>query len=203
MAASGPSLDAETAEKCRGWYHVIAVNDAHRLLPFADVLYACDANWWDVREGCPTFYGEKWTSHSDRDNDKTRVMERFGLNVILGEHGNRFSINPGQICYGNNSGFQAVNLALLFGGNPIILVGFDMRDVDGKRHFFGKHEPPLSDSQNFGAWVQNFAEAAKHLPPGRLIVNATPDSALTCFPHMPLEEALDGRAGADLGGRSR
>jgi hypothetical protein len=45
--------------------------------------------------------------------------------------------------------------------------------------------------QELSRWIRNFERAAKLLPEGIRIINATPDSALTCFPTMPLEEALD------------
>ena len=42
----------------------------------------------------------------------------------------------------------------------------------------------------YGRFMRNFAKAAELLPRGIRIINATPDSAMTCFPMMSLEEAL-------------
>lgn len=196
VAASGPSLTPSVADLCRG-ERVIAVNDAYRLLPFADVLYACDREWWEGHKGCPDFAGEKWTSHSlAPKNDKTAIADKFGLHVIAGEDRDGFSLDPARVHYGHNSGFQAVNLAILFGASTIILAGFDMRAIDGKHHFFGNHKAPLRASAPFGLWIAKFATAAKMLGGTPRIVNATPGSALTCFPMMPLAEALDGRMAA-------
>lgn len=192
VAASGPSLTPETATMCRG-ERVIAVNDAHRLLPFAAVLYACDGTWWEAHGGCLDFAGERWSSHSlAPKNDKTAIADRFGLRVIAGVNNAGFSRDPARIHYGNNSGFQAVNLALLWGADPIILVGFDMRHVGGKGHFFGEHPPPLKPGGSYLAWIGNFAKAAEMLghPRRPTILNATPGSALTCFPMVALAETL-------------
>lgn len=195
VAAPGPSLTPEVAEMCRG-ERVVAVNDAYRLLPFADALYACDANWWEHKQ--PEFRGEKWTSHSlSPKNDKTMVADRLGLRVIAGAGNVGFSRDPAVINYASNSGFQAVNLALLWGADPVILVGFDMRPVDGKTHFFGNHRSPLRDSALWQTWIGNFTKAAEMLwHPRPTIINATPESALKCFPMMSLEDALSERVAA-------
>lgn len=195
VAASGPSLTPEVAEFCRG-ERVISVNDAYRLLPWAEIKYACDAAWWEVHRK-NILQGECWTSHSlAPKNDKRGIADGFGLNVIVGEDRPGFSLDPTRIHYASNSGFQAVNLAILFGADPIVLVGFDMRAVDGKSHFFGEHKAPLRANAQFGTWCAKFAKAAEMLGPTPRIINATPRSALTCFPYVPLAEALGQRIAA-------
>lgn len=194
VAASGPGLTPEVADACRG-EHVIAVNDAYRRLPFAEVLFATDAAWWRLHEGCRGFAGERWSSHGVR-NDKSACAARYGLRLIRGTDVRGFSFDPGLVHYGNNSGYAAVNLALNFGANPIVLVGFDMRAVDGKRHFFGDHPAGIQTGMSFSGWIDRFDDAAKRLPPGRMIINATPNSALRCFPMVDLAAVLAGRAAA-------
>lgn len=198
MAATGPSLTVEAANACAasGW-PIVAVNDAYRLLPGAAVLYACDAAWWDVHGGCPGFRGEKWSSHSAGlmapQNDKAACQARYGLSLVAGADGPGFSLDPDRIHYGSNSGFQAINLAILFGARTIVLVGFDMR---GRTHFFGRHPLPLNQMDEsrpgFERYIRYFVEAATTLPPHVRILNATPGSALTCFPMVTLDDALNG-----------
>ena len=186
VAAPGPSLTPEVAEACRG-DRVIAVNDAYRRLPFADVLYACDARWWGVHGNCNGFAGEKWSSHG-RDNQKLKEADLYGLTLVHGGNGKGFSLNPERIHYGGNGGFQAVNLAILFGVHRIVLVGFDMHGS----HFFGAHPSPLRNTKSFDRYIKSFEEAAKMLPEHIRIVNATPGSALRCFPFVdlvPMREA--------------
>lgn len=201
IAASGPSLTPAVAEQCRqayqaGTHNVAVVNDAYRLVPFADLLYACDQSWWNVHKGCPNFAGEKWSSQHHRlergqpVNEKKALAQKYGLKLIHGRHADGFSFEPGIIHYGSNSGFQLLNLILLFGATEIIMVGYDMRHVNGKRHFFGNHPQPLNNSANYEQWAPIFAKAAKTLPPHIRIVNATPDSAIKCFPMMDLQCAL-------------
>lgn len=213
VAASGPSLTEDVAEQCRaahaaGTHNVVVVNDAYRLLPFADLLYACDAAWWNLHKGT-NFAGEKWSSQHQRlergqpVNEKKDLAKKYGLQLIHGRHVDGFSFEPGIIHYGSNSGFQALNLVLLFGATEIVMVGYDMRTVGGKRHFFGNHPRTLNNSSNYEQWAPNFAKAATTLPPHIKIINATPGSAIKCFPFMDLQCALSAGCGRDGNSGSR
>lgn len=164
------------------------------MIPWAQVLYACDAVWWSVHCGAEGFKGEKWSSHSVtgrcRHNDKTDAARRWGLKLIEGRDAPGFCFEPGMIHYGSNSGFQAVNLAMAMGATRVILVGFNMGTVSGKRHFFGDHPAGLRNAGSYNNFLKAFDKAAKLLPPHITILNATPDSALNCFPKVDLNDAL-------------
>ena len=58
--ATGASLTKEDAEYCEGKAKVYAVKEAHRLAPFADVLYSGDYDWYEYHNGVPEFKGERW-----------------------------------------------------------------------------------------------------------------------------------------------
>ncbi len=169
---------------------VLAVNDAYKRLSSAQILYACDAVWWRERAGAREFAGERWSSIGRpgrfRHNDKTKEQRAHGLSLVFGEDKPGFSFDPEVIHYGSNSGFQGVNLALLLGAATVILVGFDMRGS----HFFGAHKQPLRNTGSYANFIRAFDLAAKRLPSDRQIINATPSSALGCFPRMDLADAL-------------
>ena len=191
VAATGPSLTPDVAAHCRG-LPAIAVNDAWRLLPWADILYSCDGPWWVKHDGAPGFAGERWSSHDDGTNDKSAIAARFGLTLVAGRTGDTFSRDPGVIHYGSNSGFQAIGLAILMGARRIVLVGYDMQVVEGRRHFFGDHPAPLRNALDYRAMVPIFHHAARQLGPEVEILNATPASAITCWPRLTIVEALAG-----------
>jgi hypothetical protein len=160
-------------------------------MPWADMLYACDEMWWRHHGGCPDFAGEKWSSHGlKKHNDKVNAAERYGLNLVAGHDEIGFSLDPDVIHYGSNSGFQALNIAILTGGNPIILVGFNMQSVGRQRHFFGNHPAGLRNTADYRNFARHFERAARRLPADIRIWNATPDSALTCFPKVELNDAI-------------
>lgn len=191
VAAPGPSLTEATADRCAG-LPTIAVNDAWRRVPFAEVLYAADAQWWDHHDGCRDFDGERWSTHGLPNNDKRPQAERYGLSLVRGDEGEGFSLDPVRLHYGSNSGFQAINLALhmLGGEGTILLIGFDMRVVEGRRHFFGNHPPAMHRETDYGTWFAEFDMASQRLPATLRVINCTPGSALPSFPRQDLEAAL-------------
>lgn len=198
VAATGPSLDANVALECRksrlyGDCRVVVVNDAWRLMPWADILYACDAGWWKVHDGVPGFrHGERWSTHEgtkpDDSNYKGDLPKEWRINYVRGRAGNTFSTDQSVVHYGMNSGFQAINLALLKGATKVILVGFDMKRTGGKAHFFGDHPNGLCVSTHYENFIPQFRIAAKDCTVP--IVNATPGSALDCWPRVALDDAL-------------
>ena len=170
----------------------MVVQDAWRLLPWADVMYGCDDRWWHHYNGVPEFAGEKWSTHGDaQSNNKRDVAEKYGVNLVQGANGVGFSYDPGVIFYGDNSGFQAIQLALHLGATYIVLVGFNMSHQGGKVHFFGDHPAGLHNNDDFERWVPHFDKAAETLPDDITIVNATWPSALKCFPCVSLEDAIE------------
>lgn len=190
IAAPGPSLTQEVAERCKG-HTCLAIKEAYRLLPWSEVLYGCAPDFWHRTQGCPDFQGEKWASHGNETSDnKLDVAAKYGLRLVQGAGKPGFSLSGSTIHYGRSSGFQAINLTILFGATSIVLVGFDMKARDGKRYFFGAHPTSPNERLPYGYTTWNFDWAAKALPPHIRIVNATPGSALKCFPRMSLDEAL-------------
>lgn len=97
------------------------------------------------------------------------------------------------IHFGGNSGYQAINLAFLFGITRVILVGFDMKKDGSKVHFFGNHPYHLKNGgpteTTISQWVNNFIKLAADLrEEGVEVINATRETALTCFNRQNLED---------------
>lgn len=162
------------------------MNDAWRLLGFADVIYTTDRCWWDVHGDIP-FAGERWASQAANlsiDDDKRAWgrSEALRINLVTAADGDSFCAQPGRIHYGNNSGFAAVNLAIQFGATEIKLVGFDMQRTGGQEHFFGDHPPGLHNGSDFAPFIRAFENASKAMPPGVSIMQCTPETSLRCFP---------------------
>lgn len=91
------------------------------------------------------------------------------------------STTQGIIHRGSNSGYQAVNLALLLGAKRIILVGFDMMKSGGKSHFFGDHPEPMNAASPYPSFVAKFGTIRPE-DYGIEIWNCSRRTALTCFP---------------------
>lgn len=151
-------------------------------------MYACDDHWWDiyVQELKLNFAGELWTQ-SERAAKKYQLNRWPGVSA----HG----LGKKHIHFGNNSGYQAVNLAYLFGATKIILLGYDMHVEAGKIHFFGNHpyhkQGQGPDNSVMQRWCHNFLQLASDLRhEGVEVINATRSTKLTAFTRMTLEDAL-------------
>ncbi len=197
VAATGPSLNESVAAQCiASGLHTIAVQDAYKLFPNAEILYGCDAAWWNEHEGVPGFSNERWSSHNIVKDDKLAAAKRWGLHLIQGERRPGFSFDHQRIHYGGNSGFQAINLAIHLGAKRILLVGFNMKNEKNKSnndviyHFFGRHRGPTLRNNDPTVFIPAFQEAARRLNGQVEIVNCTPRTALRCFPCMDLDKAL-------------
>jgi hypothetical protein len=64
---------------------------------------------------------------------------------------------------GGNSGYQAINLAWLAGARRMRLVGYDMRNVNGRTHHHGDHPGVLHRPMVYERWLPKFDALANDL----------------------------------------
>ncbi len=92
--------------------------------------------------------------------------------------------------HGYNSGYAAINLAVHLGAKQIILLGYDMRPVDGNHHWFGKQFENIPDPP-YHKFIKPFRTLAKALDKlGIECINCTPGSALDAFEIKSLNDVL-------------
>lgn len=110
-------------------------------------------------------------------NDDTFLFNRFG-----------------EIGWGGNGGFHALNIALQFGASRVILVGYDMR-VDLGVHWHGRHPEGMNNPSdvNTKRWRQVLDRQAPLLRKlGVEVLNASPVSALEAYPKVDFAAAIHG-----------
>ena len=185
IVGTGPSAGTARLECSRGW-PCIAVNDAWRLIPWAQYLYACDRQWWN-KHGATVraeFLGECWTQDAGS-------AKAYGIRHVTGVNFPGLSESRGTIHTNAHSGAQAVNLATLWGAKRLLLVGFDLQPVEGRRHYFGDHPPGLLNNSPYAVFVRRWVAIAADLKRmGVSVINCSPVSALRHFPHQLIEDAL-------------
>jgi hypothetical protein len=187
VLASGPSLREfiRTGPGLPSDLKVVAVNSSIFAAPAADVCLATDFMWWKMhhREVRRDSKAEPWTT--DRS-----AAERYGLNFV--RSANESGLGESRVFTNGNSGAAAINFATLAGAKTVLLLGFDMKaGPNGEKHWHPDHPKPCVQSQCFDDWLHRFAAIATAAErQGVEVINCTPDSALTCFPRMPLEDAL-------------
>lgn len=187
--ASGSSLTKEDVDLCRGAGKVYAVKECVKLAPWADVLYAADGDWWENYKGMTDFQGDRWTVD-------VAAAKKYGLNCIDYINTCNWSNDPAYIATGGNSGFQALNLAVLQGAGRVILLGYDMGFTTNKHWWTGtlKREVRSSD---YNFWIKRFCAAVPFIPAP--VINCTRGGYLECFPRMDLADALAVGMGAGCG----
>jgi hypothetical protein len=168
VIAPGPSANVAV---CNLLVHMpaIVINDAFRLAPWADMLYAADVKWWEVNEEARRFDGLKVTCSYQFQWPEILCLRQSGPSG--------FDPDPTAVRTGGNSGYQAIHVAIHAKAKRILLFGFDMHGD----HFFGRHPAPLrnSEPEHYLKWIPLFAALNGR---GSEIINCTPGSALTCFP---------------------
>lgn len=182
ILGGGPSLPKKLVPKLKGRVRVIAINDAGLVLaPWADILYFSDAQWfeWNVGE-IHKFKGQHIISRSEVGDAR---VKRIGRSLRM-----PLSSQP-DILAGVCGGANAINIAHLYAASPIVLLGFDMRP--GNWHT--RHQKPPRPNCHAADFIPSLNRMAPLLAEaGRQVINATPGSALACFPIMEPEEALRG-----------
>lgn len=207
-------MDEIRALKAAGKVMLFGVNNTFDDFSL-DCWVACDEAWHEHRfrtAGPVTGPFDKW--HWDGD-----ICRQGGYKYIQGcwsggsmgavnqwktvRDGYGLSLDPDWISLNHGSAPQAINLAVHYGCDPILLVGHDFHYDSPRRHYFadvsdvpGEYPKELRKTSSFhkqGAGDDMEAVYARMAAtPGRpRIFNVTPGSKLKAFPKMTLADALN------------
>ena len=190
VAATGPSLEWKDLQYARGKVKTIVVNDAYSIAPWADILYASDAQWWDAHGYVREFRGRRW-SHDRNGSTWPHRAASAKIDLIQGANGIGISTDPHIIYFGGNSGFQAMHLAVNMGAKTILLTGFDCGTWGGKSHFFGEHPQRIRKISPYPMFRQAFNVASEHLVKmGVNVINCSRMTTINCFPKARLVDVI-------------
>jgi hypothetical protein len=197
LIASGPSLtrgqvttarNAWAEKRCK----VLGCNDAYRIAPWIDGLYASDTKWWDhhiesVRD-----------THIDLLFSQCQMScKKYGLWYTPGRspnpHGPGLSFDPRCLVFGYNSGFSLFNLSILLGVTKVILIGYDCKVSDThQKHWFGDHPPQMNKLPEYESWAKCYYSTVDLLDErGIEVVNCSPGSAIGAFRRSTIGVELD------------
>jgi hypothetical protein len=187
VICTGPSLIRQAAAIRASGCRLFGMNNTFNDFAL-DVWLACDPAWHAQFSPISGAF-DKW--HWDAE-----ICRKHGYKFIRGEWGAGMSLNPDCIHYGHASSYQVLNLAVLYGCDPIYLAGFDMTYRPGEaRHYFSglsdqpgeypqslrKHSPFEGRGNGDRGLIGQFETIAAQQGLPR-IINATEGSALQCFP---------------------
>lgn len=182
IIGGGPSFDPALAPRLRGRGRVIAVNAAYTVAPWADVLFFADRRWYEWnRDDLHRYRGDLILTRADLKDPSDARIRRIGRTTTT-----PLSRDAHQLA-GYCGGGNALNLAYLYGADPIVLLGFDMRP--GNWHTL--HRLPPKEGQHRDRFIPSLERMAVCLAgDGVTVLNANPRSALRCFPFADIEELL-------------
>ena len=187
----GGTQDPEVVDSIRGKAHVIAINDAYKLAPWADILYGCDAKWWNWTK--PEFSGQKvalkWNAMKGEYFPGYDSISHSGIFAMGATGLEGLELAPVGLRTGANSGYQAINLAVHMGATRILLLGYDMQPTENGSHWFGEHPDGVEPS--YDNMLMHFPSLVKPLKEkGVEVINCTHNTALGVFPRGKIEEFL-------------
>lgn len=173
----------------------IAINNSYKILPNATALYWCDASWIDKNLDQVNNHNCKLRFHARPYSlsKNTYNLKGIGDSTILcrtSEYG--LDLEPDNVC-GNNSGAHALNLAINMKAKNIVLLGYDMQIIERNTHWHKGHGYGLRPEiypNNFIPSINSMAKKVKELGLNVNIINASTDSALTCFPFGSYKDYL-------------
>lgn len=179
ILGGGPSLRKDLVPALRGRARVIAVNNAYLLAPWADLLFFADRRWWEWnKHDLGRYEGPLMVTRQRIEDPRVKRLGRERVEAL--------SRNPCVVA-GWCGGANAINVAYLYGANPIILMGFDMRP--GNWHDL--HRLPHAPNQHRERFIPALERMAVELERENVtVLNTNPRSALRCFPFADIEELL-------------
>jgi len=192
--APGPSIDAMDLEPLRD-RRVLAIKWGFLAAPWCEAIWSTHAIKFYRDEKVKAFLLE----HPDCKPYAMRSEPEGGADrgIATLELGQQYGLctDPGAVAFGKNSGHSGINLAYHMlkykdQRSRIVLIGYDMRIVEGRSHFH-REKATCPAWQYKNIFVPAFHDIALELQSRRIeCLNATPNSALEAFPHIRLKDAL-------------
>jgi hypothetical protein len=179
IIGGGPSLKGmdERLNALQG--PVLAVNDAYKFQSATHLYFGDDMWYHHHKKDLRRFRSKIFT---------TSNISARGI-VNLRKSTDPISTDPGALAFNLNSGYAAINLALLCGAKSIILLGFDMcRDEEGDTNWHENIRYVTEDTYvGFISRSQSLKTAiGRHFPKVE-ILNANMASKLDAFPKVPFD----------------
>lgn len=193
VLACGPSLAALDAERLKGRGRVVAIKNAG-LPALPGQPASCRAPWADILYWADPAFGEDNRDRLALFTGAARVTRLppakplpVDVKVMRHETHQPLAIDPSALA-GFCSTAQAINLAAHHGPARIVVMGLDMQPT-GRFHGEKKRQPrPDIYTSRMIPSLRRMAAALANV--GIAVINATPGSALDCWPIVHPDEVL-------------
>lgn len=186
--------------RLRGLAHVIAVKAAIFEFPWADCGAGIDfprlISWLGKFDSVtmPVYWAV--SPHLWAEAVKAGRKKPACMTFLEKSDGFRISDDPKKLYAGGTSGYGAIGLACLKRAKrfPIFLFGFDYHAPAGGYHRTEEHYKikRLQEPTYWMNWARSYNMAAKVIADlGVKVINASPESKITCFEKVTIEGAVE------------
>lgn len=186
-------------------YSGVAGDSQYMPRDWVDICWFGDKRWFFWHKKCLKYFGGLIATCGEKLKDPMVLSITRGKSMGIDP-------DPRRVSWNKSSGGSAINFAYHLGAKRIVLVGFDMRPLDISEIINNKEVSYLQSYFRKGGQIKNYhpdhpspnkdpyerflkafhfiRKDARKL--GVEIINATPGSALSLFPIVPLEELING-----------
>lgn len=199
LIANGPSVrlyDPRALNNFLAGEKSIGINRSYELLPGVTISLASDAHYynnlsnprnknWPEYKKYHAYQGIKcWIDSANRHMDDCYYVRN------IGRAGIPTSLKEGVYCH-SNTGYSAIQLAIILKANPIYLIGYDLcQDQQGRTHF---HDYPtngnfLNNWRVFSSGLVELHGMLRKYRPALKIINLSLISKVRFWPKMDLDE---------------
>jgi hypothetical protein len=166
---------------------VLVANGGYKLFPFANVLMCSDRHWLAANPDLSGFKGETIVvtrPEAIRRLDRRMVhLRRAFIEKVRGD----IFADPKTLVEGHTSTSTNISLAVLRGAARIVLVGIDLTPGPAlRRRAYDESRDTLAAAQaRYDRQVKHLTMQAAHVRArGVDVLNASPRSALACYPYV-------------------
>ena len=183
IIGGGPSVNNMDLSLIKDKF-VIGVNMAYKLGTWVDIWFFGDSNIYKHNRQDI----EKWPNRIVSCGGATKNKKKIEYYYRCRKHAICFE--PKHLAFPNegaNSGATAINLAIREGFDSVVLLGYDMKVIDGKHHYHNYYKKEPRDDA-YDRFMLHFERISKDAEIE--ILNATPDSELPFFKKVRLEDTI-------------
>ncbi len=153
--------------------HVLAINEAYIDIPWAEVLFFRDCEWFE-RARPDLIFGGLMVTTSPRAKEECSLI-------------NLVELNTPQMPRARTGGHNAVSLALTMEAKRIVLLGFDWNPDGGNYHNRHPNQGLRYRGGLLDSW-KTYRERAER--EGKEILNATPGSGIDEFERVDFGQII-------------
>lgn len=192
IAGGGPSLKPhipvlQEIFKDAKTHNVIACNNSYKIFPMSILCHFADRQWLQ-------WHSQTLFTEFKNPTSTTVISTKYEdpkLELFL--RGERFWLSKNKsVLNGNNTGHQALNLAIHLGYKDIRLLGFDL-DIEAQETHWHTEHLRATNKGNFEAtMIPGFQSVTKDFYDESVtITNCNPNSKITIFPFLDMNKWLE------------